>query len=49
MSVLFWAADEEFPPSAQILFDDNFPAEDIAVACTVAADRLKDMETHLPR
>jgi hypothetical protein len=47
MSVLLWAADDEFPPSAQILFDDNIPAaftaEDLAVACGTAADHLKDM------
>jgi hypothetical protein len=47
MSFLIWAADEEFPPSAQILFDDNIPAaftaEDLAVACGAAVGRLKDM------
>jgi hypothetical protein len=47
MSFLVWTADDEFPPSAQILFDNNFPAaftaEDIAVACGVAVDHLKDM------
>lgn len=33
--LILWEADEEFPPSAQILFSDNFPlaftAEDMAV------------------
>jgi hypothetical protein len=51
MSFLLWTADEEFPPSAQILFDDNIPtaftAEDIAVACEVAVDHLKDMAARL--
>lgn len=36
MQVLIWAADEEFPPSAQILYSDNFAlgfsAEDRVVA-----------------
>jgi hypothetical protein len=45
MSVLLWAGDEEFPPGAQILFDDNFvfafTAEDLAALGEVALDRLK--------
>jgi hypothetical protein len=45
MSFLVWAPDDEFPPSAQILFDDNFSmaftAEDIAVVGDVAIDHLK--------
>ncbi|MDR0314122.1 MAG: DUF3786 domain-containing protein [Treponema sp.] len=44
MSFLLWASDDEFPASAQILFDDNFPyaftAEDIAVVGDVAISRL---------
>jgi hypothetical protein len=44
LSFLLWAADDEFPASAQILFDDNFPhaftAEDIAVVGDVAISRL---------
>jgi hypothetical protein len=44
MTFLVWAADDEFPASAQILFDDNFPsaftAEDIAVIPGVAMDHL---------
>ena len=40
MSFLVWAADEDFPASAQILFGDNFPgaftAEDMALAGDVA-------------
>jgi hypothetical protein len=45
MSLLLWAGDDEFPPSAQILFDDNFTAaftaEDIAVVGEVVIARLK--------
>ncbi|MHC6202683.1 DUF3786 domain-containing protein [Breznakiellaceae bacterium SP9] len=45
MSLLLWAGDEEFPPSAQMLFDDNFvfafAAEDLAVVGEVAIRRLK--------
>jgi hypothetical protein len=47
ISLIVYAADEEFPPSAQILFDDNFvfafTAEDLAVAGEVVIDRLKHM------
>ena len=47
MSFLIWAGDDEFPSSAQILFDDNFPwaftAEDIAVAGDVALNHLKTL------
>jgi hypothetical protein len=52
LSFLIWAADEEFPPSAQILFDDNIPAaftaEDLAAACGVAVDHLKDRAKDFP-
>jgi hypothetical protein len=45
VSIILWAADDEFPPSAQILFDDNFvfafTAEDIAVVGEVLIERLK--------
>jgi hypothetical protein len=45
MSLLVWAGDEEFPPSAQMLFDDNFvfafSAEDLAVAGEVVIRRFK--------
>ena len=44
---LLWAGDEEFPPSAQILFSDNFPlcfkAEDLAVVGDVAIGTLKQI------
>jgi hypothetical protein len=45
MSLLLWAGDEEFQPSAQMLFDDNFEfaftAEDIAVVGETVIGRLK--------
>jgi hypothetical protein len=46
MSLLIWAGDEEFPPSAQMLFDDNFvfafTAEDLAVVGEVVIRRFKE-------
>jgi hypothetical protein len=52
MSLLLWAADDEFPASAQILFDDNFPAaftaEDIAVVGEVVISRLKALTEKAP-
>ncbi|MDR0567622.1 MAG: DUF3786 domain-containing protein [Spirochaetaceae bacterium] len=48
MSLLLWAGDDEFQPSAQILFDDNFEfaftAEDIAVAGETVISRLKKLK-----
>ncbi|MDR2468660.1 MAG: DUF3786 domain-containing protein [Spirochaetaceae bacterium] len=45
MCLHLWPGDDEFPPSAQILFDDNMPgaftAEDLAVVGDVVIDRLK--------
>jgi hypothetical protein len=45
MSIIVWPGDEEFPSSAQILFDDNVPAafsaEDLAIFGEVALGRLK--------
>ncbi len=42
---ILWSGDEEFPPSSQILFSDNFPlsfeAEDLAVVGDVSIDTLK--------
>lgn len=39
ISLKIWEGDEEFPPSAQILFADNFKyaftAEDVAVVCDI--------------
>jgi hypothetical protein len=47
ITIILWGADDEFPPSAQILFDDNFvfafTAEDIAVASEILTDRLKKL------
>jgi len=47
ISIILWGADDEFPPSAQLLFDDNFvfafTAEDLAVAGEVLTDRLKKL------
>lgn len=42
---ILWQGDDEFPPSAQILFSDNFPvaftAEDMAVTGDVTISALK--------
>jgi hypothetical protein len=47
ISIILWGADDEFQPSAQLLFDDNFvfafTAEDIVVAAEVLTDRLKKL------
>jgi hypothetical protein len=47
ITLILWSADDEFQPSAQLLFDDNFvfafTAEDIAVAAEVLTDRLKKL------
>lgn len=44
---LLWEGDDEFPPSSQILFSDNFPAafhaEDLVVVCDVAIGTLKKL------
>jgi hypothetical protein len=46
MSIILWEGDDEFPPQAQFLFDDNFvnafSAEDIVVATEVAISRLSE-------
>jgi hypothetical protein len=46
MSVILWEGDDEFAASAQIMFDDNFPAaftaEDAAVAGEIAVGRICD-------
>lgn len=43
--LLLWLPDDEFPPSAQVLFSDNFPmaftAEDMAYVMDILIDRLK--------
>lgn len=42
---ILWAGDDEFPPSAQILFSDNFPlsfeAEDMAVVGDISIGTMK--------
>ncbi|MDR1585850.1 MAG: DUF3786 domain-containing protein, partial [Treponema sp.] len=47
INLMIWGADDEFPPSAQMLFDDNFvfafTAEDLAAAGEVVIGRLKGM------
>lgn len=47
MRFIIWEADEEFPPSSQILFSDNFPAaftaEDMAVIGDVTIGALKNL------
>ena len=44
---ILWAADEEFPPSSQILFSDNFEyafkAEDMAVVGDISIGAMKRM------
>lgn len=45
MCFLIWHGDEEYPPSAQILFSDNFPmaftAEDAAQAAEIVLDYME--------
>lgn len=45
MRFIFWEGDEEFPPSAQILYSDNFQfgfhAEDLVVAGDLSITTLK--------
>jgi hypothetical protein len=47
LTLMLYAGDEEFPPSAQMLFDDNFigafSAEDMAVAGEIVIRRLKNL------
>lgn len=44
---ILWAGDDEFPPSSQILFSDNFPlsfeAEDLAVVGDLSIGTLKKL------
>jgi hypothetical protein len=44
--LILWAGDDEFPPSAQMLFDDNFvyafTAEDLAAVGEIVIQRLKN-------
>ena len=45
VQMILWAGDDEFPPSSQILFSDNFPiafqAEDMAVVGDVSITMIK--------
>ena len=45
LRILLWEADDEFPPSVQILFSDNFQfafaAEDMAVVGDITINRMK--------
>jgi hypothetical protein len=45
MRILVWAADEEFPPNAQVLYSDNFAegfaAEDRVVAGDILISHIK--------
>ena len=47
MRFIFWEADDEFPPSAQILYEDNFLngfyAEDMVVAGDISITTLKGL------
>ncbi len=47
IQLLLWDGDEEFPPSAQILFSDNFPAafsaEDMAFVGDILLNRCKTL------
>lgn len=51
LRMMLWEADEEFPPSAQILFSDNFPEafapEDLVVVCDVVLNAMKEIEASL--
>ena len=44
---ILWAGEDEFPPSSQILFSDNFPhaftAEDMAVVGDISIGTLKEL------
>lgn len=45
LQMILWEGDEEFPPSAQILFSDNFPiafhTEDLVVASDISISMIK--------
>lgn len=49
--LILWEGDDEFPPSSQILFSDNFAvtfaAEDLAVAGDISINMMKAVERKL--
>ena len=49
--LILWEGDDEFPPSSQILFSDNFAvtfaAEDLAVAGDICINMMKAVERKL--
>lgn len=49
--LILWEGDDEFPPSSQILFSDNFAvtfaAEDLAVAGDICINMMKAVEREL--
>ena len=51
LQLMMWEADDEFPPSAQFLFSDNFPEafapEDLAVVGDVTLNAMKETEAWL--
>lgn len=51
LQLMLWEADDEFPPSAQVLFSDNFPdafaPEDLAVVGDVFLNAMKEAEQSL--
>ena len=53
LQLMLWEADDEFPPSSQILFSDNFPEafapEDLAVVGDVVLNAMKEVDVYLKR
>ena len=51
VQLMLWEADDEFPPSAQFLFSENFPEafapEDLAVVGDVTLNAMKETEAWL--
>ena len=51
VQMILWEGDDEFPPSSQILFSDNFAvtfaAEDLAVAGDICINMMKAVERKL--
>jgi hypothetical protein len=53
MTLIVWEGDDEFPPSAQILFSDNFAfafgAEDVAAAAEFAVEYLSSLKNNISK